>query len=570
MQHPTCKISEVYRRRLQLHTALIKVDQVSSFGTVSALLKFELKLALRCNKYKTMFLKIFLSDPSLRLQTIQKLEIKIEAYRQRYFTQIDWDDLRAQFYIDSGLKTQLRNNALSLQMLCQLHLESPAIISALSHLLLGKCEVLEPECRSVASVGQMLDTFYRFKYHLNCMAYEGNDGWSYHHKAVKYGHAQTAEALYKRYHQHHNIDASIFIADYLVYWGKLPNYVYIDEFTGCSAHLMFEGYTRIGNIVKVGEVLDDDSENIDTEMALRIMLRRGKVKDLFVYDFIGKHLGEDAHIIRHTRFLDLSYTPLTARYLIVQGNDLPQHKRWCSELVQGPYFKFNDMMATYDLLRMNGVVITDLDLWYPAIVRDLDKFSESDHIAARFLAYLKKLDVILMRSGIHLPFNSVFYYLVECNYREAQDWFLSTAASRNFVTPASTVIFTYINMRPDFEYIFDLIERHIRAFVVDGKFFEILYHHKYDYLELERYEEFLDRICRLKVLVGKCPNYSKMFSYVGELGGVNDDDALTVAQILERRILAEGRTPHYRAITDNSSIGEDEPIKVWARSKVQV
>src|SRR5690606_17092395 len=111
---------ETYQSRLQLLTALLKRDQIFDPKHVSELLDFELDTAIAC--YKSSISRADMEDLTLRQAQIQKLESKITLYRLRYFTQIDRDDLRAQWYIDNGLKQQLRDNSLSLEMRCKLQL----------------------------------------------------------------------------------------------------------------------------------------------------------------------------------------------------------------------------------------------------------------------------------------------------------------------------------------------------------------------------------------------------------------------------------------------------------------
>lgn len=211
----TLKRAERYRFHTMLYKALIKIEQyrVGTNPKIPDILRFEI------NYIYHVFDRIrkdFMST-DYRRDKLTRIKHKIDLYRQRFFTRDDWDELRAQEYIENGLIEDLQNNTLSLKTLCELKLENPNVIEHLDNVLF-KTE--NPTCNSEMIIAK----FRECRYHKNLQQkfFSDSEDELYHLKSLELGHDNVTKLLFDlSKNEHHNR----LCANYFSTIGELPDYV---------------------------------------------------------------------------------------------------------------------------------------------------------------------------------------------------------------------------------------------------------------------------------------------------------------------------------------------------------
>lgn len=222
---PSIFESEKYRFHTLLYDVLDKIEHIYFGKNIPQVVEDELFLI---HDAFNKILKDKIETSDYRVTKLAKLKHKIDTFRQKYFTQVDWENLRVEWYFKNGLVDKLRENDLDLKTRCELVLEPPEIIAELNRRLNGQ------EFAPSSNVEEMIELFRENKYHINIEIKFNNSNEIYHFEAVYHNHFHIAKKIFDKQKRKDFLEMCV---EYLCIKDMLPDYML--EYMGKSPSTPF-------------------------------------------------------------------------------------------------------------------------------------------------------------------------------------------------------------------------------------------------------------------------------------------------------------------------------------------
>lgn len=580
MNFPEPHICEIYRRRINLFNMLTKIDNISIFNPMNEIIQFEFDMNAAIYKKSESYtsFRVF-TDISYRRGLIEKLKLKINSYRQQYFTSVEWTNYRAREYIVNGLCEELRDGVPKLQTLCLLQQESSEVIAAIGNVIFGNTSFqLYPPTNS----RDMIQIFRENCYHRNFLSYHNlNDLmydyiYSIHTIAVKNKHNYIAQQTYEaiKYSSSHTFRMNI---HYLAEYGFLPEYAKID-IDICKNpkynQRLFEFYAVICNVDKIRHMINDKID-VDYNKIMKLLLYSGDLKSLFIYDLITKSLPDPtAYLNQHINELKIDDNDVVFDYLFSKSSQLPDESSFSQiENFHGSiYVLFHHIIIAHNILKLRGKNIKINEILRRLFVNefvDIGYNVDNKICIQRLFYYLQIFDNLATKSDISLDFSSIWRYVIHLKDQEVCSWVLDKIQNKNIKLNAFINISEYIKNSSDYKWLVSLMHQHLNAFEFDNIKYLItnLILHEYDFNK-DSMKEFLQSMCGLLIASGNHPNFISMFRTPQNILKSCGEQAINIMEWIEQRIIDQDEIPDYVSMMKNLS--DFDLLKDWAKSKIML
>jgi len=480
---PTAQELEDYRHHRDLLRALTKIQELYSYGSIPDIVKKQLFFAYYLYGKEEPEKDI---DADLRESKIQHLRSKINLFQQNYFTAVDYENLRAESYLEDGLEAKLRDNELSLQLRCRLALEPAEVIAAIGCRLFRK--TITP-----TNPTAMIEYFRDKYYNINALpvgpgstrpgSLSAADEISWHFKSVRYGHEHYAREYFE-------LNKSVQLLDlcmnYLSIKDGLPDYVLkhidwdpksaftiddlIKKYPGKIRTIYIGMLTRsvglcdINAITKyIDLVVTNDDADRDHIVSIIINVTDGFRPNTYSYE----GLKELMLLYWLTQFNWFFYTifdnvgtlgnedsPYGYRLLVARARQNPDDlanipRMWDLTYhmdIFELYPRFESMVEIHDIRFLSGGRFD-----YNAMSQFLFRMEDGGKLIdpankicfRRILFYLKQLDVMAERSDKSLDYEAILNLAIQTEYMDLCSWVLDTATQRQIEINISQILNAY-------------------------------------------------------------------------------------------------------------------------------
>lgn len=466
----TLKRAERYRFHTMLYKALTKIEQYFCERyrviTIPKLLAFEANIAY------VLFQRIMkpVSDPQYRQDKLIRIKRKIDLYRQRFFTQDDWDNLKSLAYLENGLVRDLQNSVLSLQTLCALQLESSNVIETMGNLLFS---TTVPSSNPVKLVNSIRQFVYQMDVTRGYFCEFGDD--LNHLKALERGHDDIAKRIFGFGKNNFCFDLC---ANYLSVMKKLPDYVltHLDidlsenitltkflgrypDFRRTTLLRMLKNSIILCNIANYNKIVRTITPIISQdEFSSTVM---NGISDLFrnahIFDcmrelktFIALINNEIIYEKVLTNIHVVGYNYLALRAMIVKSRDRPNQKAELEQMWNDHFHQdeIDGLLVMDNILNIHDVCVSSFGQFsFSDACYFIFPNGESTNVFERrqVLPYLQRLDVLAQRDKRPLDFKKLLTTACHHRYEDVCQWVLKTMLEREINFDACILLNEYLN-----------------------------------------------------------------------------------------------------------------------------